>query len=351
MGTVEGSSRASEGQVIAEEAGLRYVRDDEPGIRRRRAGKGFSYFDAEGERIASEAVRQRIRELAVPPAWTKVWICRTRNGHLQATGRDARGRKQYRYHPDWAKSRGDGKFDRIVLFGQALPRLRRRLRSDLKLKGFPREKVVAIVVALLADSLARVGNDSYARDNRSYGLTTLRNRHIRFLQGGRARLQFRGKGGTPHEIVLDDARLSRLVKRCQQLPGQLLFQYRDDDDTLRPVDSGHVNQYLQETMGEAFTAKDFRTWGGTLAAFRAFAAAPLDPDPSETAITSIRNDVVKQVSATLRNTPAVCRKAYIDPVVFDGWLDGRLARAAAAARGERQWEQSLLRFLKSAHRS
>ncbi|MGH8074797.1 MAG: DNA topoisomerase IB, partial [Lysobacter sp.] len=324
--------------------------DDEPGIRRRKAGRGFTYIDAAGARVADAAVLQRIRELAIPPAWTEVWICRTRNGHLQSTGRDARGRKQYRYHADWAKVRGDGKFDRIVLFGQALPRLRRRLRNDLKLRGFPREKVVAIVVALLADSLARVGNDSYARSNRSYGLTTLRNRHIKFLHGGRARLQFRGKGGAPHEIVLDDVRLGRLVKRCQQLPGQHLFQYRDDDDNLRPIDSSHVNQYLQDVMGESFTAKDFRTWGGTLAAFRAFAAAPQATDQSESAIASIRNSVVKEVAATLRNTPAVCRKAYIDPVVFDGWLDGRLARAAAGARGERQWEQALLRFLKAAHR-
>lgn len=350
MDTVEASSQEPEGQAFAEEAGLRYVHDDEPGIRRRKAGRGFSYIDAEGERVASETVRQRIRELAVPPAWTDVWICRSRNGHLQATGRDARGRKQYRYHPDWAKVRGEGKFDRIIVFGQTLPRLRRRLRSDLKLNGFPREKVVAIVVALLADSLARVGNDSYARSNRSYGLTTLRNRHIKFLQGGRARLQFRGKGGTPHEIVLDDARLARLVKRCQQLPGQLLFQYRDDDDNLHPVDSGHVNQYLHEIMGEAFTAKDFRTWGGTLAAFREFAAVGAPDDPAASTVPSQRNEVVRSVAATLCNTPAVCRKAYIDPVVFEGWLDGRVERTAGKARGARQWEQALLKFLKAAHR-
>ena len=340
----------AEGPAAAAEAGLRYVGDDEPGISRRKVGDGFRYFAPDGDEVTSEAILQRIRSLAVPPAWTEVWICRTRNGHLQATGRDARQRKQYRYHPEWAKVRGNGKFDRIVAFGHALPRLRRRLRRDLKLPGFPREKVVAIVVALLADSLARVGNDSYARSNRSYGLTTLRNRHIRFLSGGRARLQFRGKGGTPHEIVLDDVRLGRLVRRCQQLPGQLLFQYRDDDGALRPVDSAQVNQYLHEAMGDAFTAKDFRTWGGTLEAFRAFAEAPPVGEQSETAIASIRNQVVNTVAATLRNTPAVCRKAYIDPVVFDGWRDGSLARAAANARGARQWEQSLLKFLKAAHR-
>ena len=308
----------AEGPAAAAEAGLRYVGDDEPGFSRRKVGDGFRYFAPDGDEVTSDAILQRIRSLAIPPAWTEVWICRTRNGHLQATGRDAR--------------------------------LRRRLRRDLKLPGFPRGKVVAIVVALLADSLARVGNDSYARSNRSYGLTTLRNRHIRFLSGGRARLQFRGKGGTPHEIVLDDVRLGRLVRRCQQLPGQLLFQYRDDDGALRPVDSAQVKQYLHEAMGDAFTAKDFRTWGGTLEAFRAFAEAPPVGEQSETAIASIRNQVVNTVAATLRNTPAVCRKAYIDPVVFDGWRDGSLARAAANARGARQWEQSLLKFLKAAHR-
>src|SRR5690606_5269412 len=202
MDTVDASSRESEGQAIADQAGLRYVQADEPGIGRRRAGRGFSYIDAEGERVGSGTILQRIRELAIPPAWTEVWICRTRNGHLQATGRDARGRKQYRYHPDWAKVRGEGKFDRIVAFGTHLPQLRRRLRKDLALPGFPQSKVVAIVIALMADSLARVGNGSYARENRSYGLTTLRNRHIAFLRGGRARINFRGKGGIRQEIAV-----------------------------------------------------------------------------------------------------------------------------------------------------
>ncbi|HEX6681642.1 MAG TPA: hypothetical protein VF062_02560, partial [Candidatus Limnocylindrales bacterium] len=280
MDAVDASPRESEGQVVADQAGLRYVHDDEPGIRRRGSGRGFSYLDAEGGRVTSEAALRRIRELAIPPAWTDVWICRSRNGHLQATGRDARGRKQYRYHPEWAKVRGDGKFDRIVAFGTQLPRLRRQLRRDLGLSGFPQQKVAAIVVALMADSLARVGNGSYARDNRSYGLTTLRNRHIAFLRGGRARINFRGKGGARHEIAVDDARLARLVRRCQQLPGQRLFQYRDDDGALRPVDSDQVNAYLRDVMGETFTAKDFRTWGGTLAAFREFAqvGTPDDPD-------------------------------------------------------------------------
>lgn len=345
----------------ARQAGLRYVCDDQAGMARRRVGQHFQYFDPEGERVLDPATLERVQALAIPPAWTQVWICRQRNGHLQATGRDARGRKQYRYHADWQRQRGDGKFDRIVTFGAALPSLRRRLRRDLAQPGFPRDKVLAIVVALLADTLVRIGNHRYARDNRSFGLTTLRNRHIAFLRGGRARLRFRGKGGLEHDIALDDVRLAKLVRRCQQLPGQALFQYRDDDGVVRPVDSGEVNDYLHRTMGEAFSAKDFRTWGGTLAAFRELAGTPLpeprnggdgdgDGEPSERALTQARNAVIKQVASELGNTPAVCRKAYIDPVVFEGWRDGRLQRLAANARGARQWERAALKFLKAAHR-
>ena len=341
--------------AAAEQAGLRYVRDDRPGITRRRAGRGFRYLEADGSRVTDPATLARIRALAIPPAWTGVWICRQRNGHLQATGRDARGRKQYRYHADWQQVRGAGKFDRIVAFGEALPRLRRRLRADLRQHGFPRSKVIAIVVALLADTLVRVGNDAYVRENRSYGLTTLRNRHIAFLRGGRARLEFRGKGGASHEVELDDRRLVALVRRLQQLPGQLLFQYRDADGALQPVESGAVNAYLHEAMGEAFSAKDFRTWGGTLAAFRALAETPLpegangDP-PAERVLAGVLNEVVGEVARELGNTPAVCRKAYIDPVVTRAWREGRLARHARGARGPRQWEQAALRLLRREHR-
>ncbi len=339
----------------AAQAGLRYVSDDQPGIARLRAGKGFRYRDPDGDPVRADAMLTRIRALAIPPAWTEVWICQRENGHLQATGRDARGRKQYRYHADWQRVRGDGKFDRIIEFGTALPRLRRHLRKDLSEPGFGRDKVLAIVVALLADTLVRIGNDRYARENRSFGLTTLRNRHIAFLRGGRARLNFRGKGGQEHEIALDDARLAKLIKRCQQLPGQSLFQYQDDDGGIQPVDSGAVNDYLHRRLGNGFSAKDFRTWGGTLAAFRELANTPLpdagpDGEPSERALAQARNGVIKQVAQELGNTPAVCRKAYIDPVVFDGWENGRLQRAAAKARGARQWEQSALAFLKREHR-
>jgi len=319
-------------QRAATDSGLVYVSDLEPGIRRRRAGKGFSYLDAHGKAMRDDDTLARIRALAIPPAYVDVWICRRDDGHLQATGRDARGRKQYRYHRQWQQLRGDGKFDRVVAFGEVLPRLRRRLRRDLALPGFPRAKVLAIVVAVMAETLVRVGNRSYARSNHSYGLTTLRNRHIAFLKGGRARFQFRGKGGLQHDVVLDDSRLTRLIRRCQQLPGQALFQYRDDDDAVQPVDSGQVNDYLREVMGEAFTAKDFRTWGGTLAAFQRFAATPLpvaedaDAPPSERALAALQKDVVKEVAHALGNTPAVCRRAYVAPAVFDGWRDGRLQR-------------------------
>lgn len=342
---------AHEARQVARAAGLVYVSDDQPGIRRRRAGKGFSYRDADGARIADREVLQRIRALAIPPAYTEVWICTRADGHLQATGRDARRRKQYRYHADWAAVRGDGKFERVLAFGKALPGLRRLLRRDLALPGFARAKVLAIVVRLMADTLARVGNAEYARSNRSYGLTTLRNRHLEFLRGGRARLKFRGKGGQEHDIAIDDARLARLVRACQQLPGQALFQYRDDAGQLQPVDSGMVNDYLREATGQAFTAKDFRTWGGTLAALRRLARLPLPEPASERALAQLQKQVIAEVAQALGNTPAVCRKAYVDPCVFAGWRAGTLQALAAGTRGERQWEQAALRFLARAHRN
>ncbi len=339
----------------AKDAGLVYVSDRDPGIARARHGGGFAYRRADSKPVRDKATLERIRMLAIPPAYTGVWICAKANGHLQATGRDARRRKQYRYHAQWNAQRGGGKFERIVAFGEALPRLRRNLRRDLALSGFPRAKVLAIVVAVLADTMIRVGNHEYARSNKSFGLTTLRNRHVAFVQGGRARFRFRGKGGLEHDIVLDDARLTKLVKRCQQLPGQSLFQYVDDEGRAQPVDSGQVNDYLRGAMGEAFTAKDFRTWGGTLAAFRAFAATtlPYKADgaaPSEHALAGLQNAVIKEVAHALGNTPAVCRKSYLDPSVIAGWRDGRLARAAAGAKGERQWEQAALKFLRAARR-
>ena len=334
---------------------LVYVSDAEPGIRRRGAASAFRYIAADGKPLRDRATLQRIRALAIPPAYTDVWISTEPRGHLQATGRDARGRKQYRYHQDWRRVRGEGKFDRIIAFAAALPRLRRRLRNDLKATGFPREKVLAIVVSVLAETLVRVGNREYARSNRSYGLTTLRNQHVGFLRGGRARFRFRGKSGQENEVVLDDARLARLLRHCQQLPGQALFQYVDDAGKVQPVDSGQVNAYLGEAMGEAFTAKDFRTWGATLAAFRQLAKMPWSDEetgenPGTRALAIGENAVIRDVAGLLGNTPAVCRSSYIDPAVLAGWRDGRLQRAAEGAIGERQWEQAALRFLKSARR-
>lgn len=338
--------RAEAGEAAA--AGLQYVCDDAPGLRRLRCGRGFRYLDADGRPVRHDATLARIRALAIPPAYRDVWICASPRGHLQATGRDARGRKQYRYHPDWRSHRDSGKFERLTAFAAALPRLRRALRTDLAQPGFPREKVLALVVRIMAETLVRVGNPRYARDNGSYGLTTLRSRHARFPGRG-LRLQFRGKGGRRHDVGIDDARVARLVRSIHQLPGQPLFQYRDDSGEPQPIDSSMVNEYLRERTGAAFTAKDFRTWGATLAAFRLLAAKPL-PDGGERALAAARQEVLAEVAAMLGNTVAVCRKSYVDPCVFAGWEQGRLALAAARAQGPRQWEDAARRFLAREHR-
>lgn len=335
----------------AADMGLRYVSDGSPGIRRRRSGSGFSYRGSDGSAIRDQQVLARIRALAIPPAYRDVWICASERGHLQATGRDARGRKQYRYHPRWRSLRDVGKFDRLVAFGRALPALRRRMRKDLALPGFPRDKVLAIVVSVMGATLMRVGNVEYQRSNRSYGLTTLRNRHASFARGGGLRLKFRGKSGKAHDLAIDDRGLVRRVRSLHQLPGQMLFQYRGDDGELQPVDSGAVNDYLREVMGEDFTAKDFRTWGATLAAFRQLAVVPVPASPSQRLSASLEREVVSAIADELGNTVAVCRKSYIDPCVFDGWQDGSLQRAAGKARGARQWEGAALRYLSRAHRA
>jgi DNA topoisomerase I len=307
----------------ARASGLVYVSDTEPGIQRQRAGKGFRYLGPRKRPITHERTLQRIRSLAIPPAYTDVWICTKSRGHLQATGRDARGRKQYRYHPDWRTTRDNGKFSRMMEFGSRLPQLRRRLKRDLALPGLPRDKVLALIVTLLDETLIRVGNEEYARTNDSYGVTTLRDRHAKFLSGGRAVLAFRGKGGRYHELQLDDRRLSRIVRRCQQLPGQQLFQYIDDDGKRQPVDSGMVNDYLREAMGcdsgEGFTAKDFRTWGATVRAIAFLATQACSERVTERAFARCVAATAKDVAAALGNTPAVCRKSYINPVVFTAW--------------------------------
>jgi DNA topoisomerase-1 len=341
---------AAESAQMAVEAGLLYVSCQEPGIRRVRAGRGFYYLTPANRRLSSHTELRRIASLAVPPAYRNVWICLSARGHLQATGRDARGRKQYRYHPQWRQVRDTAKFARMVAFGEALPKLRRKLARDMVLDGLPREKVLAAVVTLLDTTRARIGNMEYARENKSYGLTTLRNRHVTFEAEGRAVVQFRGKSGIQHELCVDDPRIVHIVQLCHELPGQHLFQYIAGDGSRCRVDSGQVNDYLREAMGEDFTAKDFRTWGATLRAFTLLSRIPLDPQSSERARKRTINDVVKQVAAELRNTPAVCRKSYINPLVFDGWRSGVLGQAFGSRRrriSTRRTEILTLDFLRS----
>lgn len=331
----------------APSAALRYSSDTEPGIIRRRAGRGFAYAASNGRRVRARRVLSRIRGLAIPPAYRDVWICLDPDGHLQATGRDARGRKQYRYHPRWRAYRDTEKYRRLVRFGRALPALRRHLRKDLGLRGLPREKVLAVVVSLLMETRIRIGNDEYVDSNHSYGLTTLRSRHVEFLRKGRARFHFRGKSGQAREVVLDDKKLARLVRACQRLPGQALFQYVDDEGNRHPVDSTQVNTYIRETIGDGFSAKDFRTWVGTLTAIALLAKTPLPDKDSEPAKRTMIVEVVKAVAAELGNTPAVCRKAYICPAVFESWGRGELHRLVAetVVSHPRQLEKRALRLL------
>ena len=333
----------------ARRAGLIYVSDRTPGIARQRCGTRFRYFTPQRRIIRDPPTLRRIATLAVPPAYREVWICRSARGHLQATGRDARGRKQYRYHQKWRELRDCAKFERMAGFVAALPKLRRRLRHDLSLAGLPREKVLAAVVSLLSSSAARIGNMEYARDNHSFGITTLRNRHVSFSRGGRATLDFMGKGGVRHEIVVDQPRLAQIVRRCHALPGQHLFQYLDADGKRHAIDSGMVNAYLSDTMGEEFTAKDFRTWQATIHAILLLKElAPPDP-PSARALRRTSARVLKGVARLLRNTPAVCRKSYVNPQLFVSWHDGTLTRLFrnVAHLNDRRGEQALLRYLRN----
>ena len=310
----------------AEEAGLRYVTDAMPGIRRRRAGTGFSYIGPDGERITDEGRRDELKGLAIPPAWTDVWISPIRRGHLQATGRDARGRKQYRYHPRWREVRDEAKYGRLIEFARALPRIRRRTDRDLRRRGLPREKVLALVVRLLEATLIRVGNDEYARDNRSYGLSTMRDRHVE-IRGATLRFSFRGKGGKEHEIDVRDERLARIVRQVQELPGQTLFQYRDGDGERQEVTSDDVNAYLREISGDDFTAKDFRTWAGTVAA--AMALQEFSEIDDEAGRKRAILQAIETVAGLLGNTPTVCRTCYVHPDVLDAYLDGSFVEALA----------------------
>ena len=311
----------SDAIASAESAGLRYVCDDRPGIRREMGPLGFKYIGPDGKVIRQPAQLRRIRALAVPPAWTDVWICVDPRGHLQATGRDARGRKQYRYHPQWRVCRDETKYDRLQAFAAALPKIRARTTADLARTGLPREKVLAAVVQLLEKSLIRVGNEEYARDNKSFGLTTLQDKHV-VVKGSTLRFEFRGKSGKRHAVDVNDRRLARIVKQCQDLPGQDLFQYVDDEGARCDVTSGDVNAYLKDITGRDFTAKDFRTWSGTVLAMTAL--RELDRAESQAKAKKNVLKAIEAVAGVLGNTRAVCRKSYIHPAVVDSYMDGSM---------------------------
>lgn len=305
-------------------AGLRYVTDAKPGITRKKWRNSFRYFDPSGGLIKDEAVLGRIKSLAIPPAWTGVWICPIPNGHLQATGRDARKRKQSRYHPRWRAVRDETKYERMKLFGAALPKIRARVEQDLSLPGLPREKVLATIVRLLETTFIRVGNEEYARENKSYGLTTMRDRHVD-VTGSTVHFKFRGKSGKLHSIDFNDRRLARIVKRCQDLPGYELFQYLDESGEQHTVDADDVNGYLRAITGESFTAKDFRTWAGTVLA----CAMLREFDACETQSQAKKNVVqaIASVAERLGNTPAVCRKCYVHPAVIETYMGGTMIKA------------------------
>ncbi|HEY4250808.1 MAG TPA: DNA topoisomerase IB [Roseomonas sp.] len=332
------SSPVVDPRIAAEEANLTYVTDERPGITRRRAGTGFSYRLPGGGPVRDAAALRRIRALAVPPAWTEVWICPRMNGHIQATGRDQRGRKQYRYHARWRELRDAAKYDHMIEFAHALPAVRARVTADMAKPGLPREKVLAAIVHLLETTLIRVGNEDYARQNRSYGLTTLRSRHVT-VDGAELRFTFKGKGGKTWQLRLQDRRVARVIRSCQELPGQELFQYREADGSLNDVSSSDVNAYLREITGREITAKDFRTWAGTV-----LAALALDEvrrfDSQAGAKRNIKA-AIERVAARLGNTPTICRKCYVHPAILDSYLDGGFALGMEEEQARTQLREKL----------
>lgn len=337
-----------EAKAVAKAAHLRYVNDGEPGIRRKRSGRGFAYLNADGEPVRDKATLERIKQLVIPPGWTDVWICATPNGHIQVTARDAKGRKQYRYHERWRAARDETKFSRMVAFGEALPQMRKRVQEDLARRGLPRERVLAAVVAVLGATFIRVGNAEYERNNDSYGLTTLHDEHAE-IAGGTVHFEFRGKSGKEHGIDLKDKRLAKIIKRSQELPGEYLFQYVDEAGNGHPITSSDVNDYIREISGADFTAKDFRTWGGTTLALMQLAG--FDPCESDTEAKKNITAMIKAVAAELGNTTTVCRKYYIHPAVLDCYLRGELGSDLLRAnqRGElRPEEAALLKLLAQA---
>jgi DNA topoisomerase I len=331
-------------RASARSAGLRYSSDDRPGIRRLGRPKAFRYVTSSGAAVGARD-RARIRALVIPPAWTGVWICADPRGHLQATGRDARGRKQYRYHPRWREARDEDKYGRLADFGRALPAIRRRIGRDLGRRGLPREKVLAAVVKLLETTFIRVGNDEYARQNRSYGLTTMRDAHVR-VAGSKVRFLFRGKSGVEHQLELDDRRLARIVKQCRDLPGQELFQYLDERGAVVDVGSDDVNAYLKDITGTDFTSKDFRTWAGTV--LTATLLRDAEPCASATAGKKTIARAIDEVAKRLGNTRAVCRKCYVHPAVIDAYLDGTITRVMGKPTAA---ESAILRLLQKRKRA
>lgn len=337
-------------QAAADSAELAYVSDSEPGIRRRRHGRGFIYIAPHDSRISDEATLERIRSLAIPPLWVDVWICADPAGHIQATGRDKAGRKQYRYHPAWLACRDEAKFASLADFARALPALRARVDEDLARRGMPRDRVVASVVWLLDHTMMRIGNDVYVRENRSFGLTTLESRHLE-IDGPQLRFSFKGKSGKEWKVRLKDRRIANVVRSIQELPGQHLFQYIDAEGTRRPIHSDDVNGYIRDAIGAQFTSKHFRTWGATAAAALLLAGRELPGSKREA--TRVLNEVIDAVAAKLRNTRAICRRCYVHPAIVQAWLDGRLGpdlrdirkRYPKPFKGLDHGESTLLRWL------
>jgi DNA topoisomerase-1 len=341
---------SEESAAAAAEARLQYVSDDRRGYRRRANGDDFEYLDTEGTRIRDEQRLLRIKRLAIPPAWQKVWICPSPNGHIQATGRDARGRKQYRYHERWREIRDENKFGRLADFAKALPQIRKQVEHDIKLPGLPREKVLATIVRLLERTFIRIGNEEYARENKSFGLTTIKDRHVT-VRGAHLRFRFRGKSGRQHEVDLRDGQVAKIISKLQDLPGQELFQYIDDDEKVRDVTSQDVNDYLREISTEDFTAKDFRTWAGTL--LSALALNTQGEFETKKQATANIKTAICAVAELLGNTPAICRKCYVHPAVLEAYLASTpipgLSKAMQKSESSqlRLAEAAVLRFLRA----